>query len=335
MAKPIRWLSANTDKLTAIEDPVVARKVLDALSCKLDASRAAASTIARKRAVFFNSLELAAERGLIEANPLPKLRWKVPKTAQAVDPACVVNPEQARVLLAAVAQVGEEPAHGGTDDDEEKGKLINGRRIPKGGRLVAFFACIYYAGTRPSEALALTRADITLPDEPGEWGTLRLSRNDPEVTTAWTDTGKRESRQLKHRAAGEVRYTPITSQLAEHLRHHLDTYGTGVGGRLFVGPRGGVLKESIYADVWQAARSRVLGDEADTSPLVRRPYDLRHSCVSTWLAAGVDSAQIATWVGHSVAVLHRVYAHVIPGRDDVARARIAGILASGNAPPTV
>lgn len=100
---------------------------------------------------------------------------------------------------------------------------------------------------------------------------LRLPRNDPEVITAWTDTGTREVRQLKHRARGEVRCASRTPQLAEHLRHYLDTYGTGTGGRLFVGPRGAAVKESVYTDVWQAARCRVLGPDADTSPLARRP----------------------------------------------------------------
>jgi integrase len=315
LRRAVRWLSANTVKLTAVEDPVQARTVLDALARKLDGTRAAASTIARKRAVFFNALELAAERRLIDANPLPKVRWKVPKTAEAIDPTCVVNHDQARALLDAVAQVGE-PV------DDRQVERVNGRRVPKGGPLVAFFACIYYAGTRPSEALALTCTDITLPDKPGEWGMIRLAGNDPEVTTVWTDTGERKARQLKHRAVGEVRYTPITPPLAEILQRHLETYGTSPGGRLFVGPRGGPVKESVYTDVWQAARRRVLGDDADTSPLARRPYDLRHSCVSTWLAGQVDSAQIAAWVGHSVAVLHRVYAHVIPGRDEIARRRI-------------
>jgi hypothetical protein len=56
---------------------------------------AAATTIARKRAVFFNALELAVERGLLTVNPLTQIRWKTPKAPEAIDPSCVVNPEQA------------------------------------------------------------------------------------------------------------------------------------------------------------------------------------------------------------------------------------------------
>lgn len=58
------------------------------------------------------------------------------------------------------------------------------------------------------------------------------------------------------------------------------------------------------------------------SPLARRPYDLRHACVLTWLAAGVPSSQCAEWAGHSVAVLHQIYAKVIAGLEAAAHRRI-------------
>src|SRR5689334_3692813 len=46
----------------------------------------------------------------------------------------------------------------------------------------------------------------------------------------------------------------------------------------------------------------------DPSLLARRPYDLRHAAVSTWLNAGVAPLQIAEWAGHRVDVPLRVYA---------------------------
>jgi integrase len=54
----------------------------------------------------------------------------------------------------------------------------------------------------------------------------------------------------------------------------------------------------------------------------RRPYDLRHACVSTWLGSGVPSAQVAEWAGHSVAVLHQICAKVLAGQEASARDRI-------------
>ncbi len=53
--------------------------------------------------------------------------------------------------------------------------------------------------------------------------------------------------------------------------------------------------------------------------LGKSTYDLRHACVFTWLAAGVPSTQVAEWAGHSVAVLHQIYAKVIAGQGTLAR----------------
>ncbi|GAB1512605.1 hypothetical protein JCM33774_46470 [Actinophytocola sp. KF-1] len=55
--------------------------------------------------------------------------------------------------------------------------------------------------------------------------------------------------------------------------------------------------------------------------MARRPYDLRHACVSTCLAAGVPSTQCAERAGHSVAVLHQIYAKVIGGLEAAAHER--------------
>ena len=287
--------------------------------------------------MLFNALDLAVERGLLDVNPLLRIRWTPPKAAVAIDPACVVNPDQARALLAAVACVGD-----GTRIKPIR-KTRRGQKAPppvpykepQGGPLVAFFGCLYYAGLRPSEALALIDTDLDLPDDDTSWGLLRVARNDPEVTTTWTDNGRREARQLKHRARGEVRPAPCCPDLVALLRQHLATYGTGPGGRLFRGARGGAIKESVYTEVWQGARERAFTAPQVASPLVARPYDLRHSCVSAWLAAGVEPPQIAEWVGHSVAVLHRVYTHVLPGRDEIAKKRIEELLKpdNGTTPP--
>ncbi|WP_143218898.1 site-specific integrase [Actinokineospora bangkokensis] len=56
--------------------------------------------------------------------------------------------------------------------------------------------------------------------------------------------------------------------------------------------------------------------------MVRRPYDLRHSCLSIWLAAGVPAPQVAAWAGHSIKVLLDIYAHVVTDLEDAALGRI-------------
>ena len=63
-----------------------------------------------------------------------------------------------------------------------------------------------------------------------------------------------------------------------------------------------------------------------SSPLARRPYDLRHAAVSLWLNAGVPATQVAEWAGHSVNVLLRVYAKCIYGQDEAAKQRVQAAL---------
>jgi integrase len=54
----------------------------------------------------------------------------------------------------------------------------------------------------------------------------------------------------------------------------------------------------------------------------RRPYDLRHAALSLWLASGAPRAEIAARAGHSTRVLLTIYAHCIPGCDQIASQQI-------------
>jgi integrase len=80
--------------------------------------------------------------------------------------------------------------------------------------------------------------------------------------------------------------------------------------------------------VWHQARAMAFTAEQLASPLARRPYDLRHACLSTWLNAGVPATQVAEWAGHSVNVLLRVYAKCLDGQDEAAKHRIEQALIS-------
>jgi integrase len=90
------------------------------------------------------------------------------------------------------------------------------------------------------------------------------------------------------------------------------------------------LPTITYRRSWDRARKATFSPQQYQSPLARRPYDLRHACLSTWLNSGVPPAQVAAWAGHSVEVLLRVYAKCLEGQDDIAKRRIAEALAAGN-----
>jgi integrase len=119
---------------------------------------------------------------------------------------------------------------------------------------------------------------------------------------------------------------PIPPPQTDLLRHHLREFDTAPDGRLFPAVRGGLLGDKMYGDIWRAARVATFTPAEAASPLARRPYDLRHAAVSTWLNAGVDATLVAAWAGHSVQVLLQVYAKCIVGRDEIARRRIEAAL---------
>ena len=93
-------------------------------------------------------------------------------------------------------------------------------------------------------------------------------------------------------------------------------FGTAPDGRLFGGVRGGDLPTITYRRAWIKARQTALSAAEQASPLARRPYDLRHACLSTWLNGGLYPTQMAEWAGHSVDVLLRIYAKCVVGQDD-------------------
>src|ERR1700740_1256054 len=71
---------------------------------------------------------------------------------------------------------------------------------------------------------------------------------------------------------------------------------------------------------------RALTAAEHASPLARRPYDLRHACVSTWLNGGVYPTQAAEGAGHGGDVLLRIYAKCVVGQDELAKRRISDAL---------
>jgi hypothetical protein len=165
----IDWLRRNSRPLYDLTDAVAVRAVLDALAAKLDGKAAAATVYQRKRAVLFNLLSYAVERELIPDNPLSRIKRKVSKVVDQVDPRVVANPKQVRELLTAVTYVGR-------------------RNKERGAHLAAFFAVGYYAAARPAEGLGLREDDCTLPES--GWGALALGESRPAAGKRWTDSGR-------------------------------------------------------------------------------------------------------------------------------------------------
>ena len=194
-AGALEWITRASLPVTALQDDAAAiRLALGACARTGTGTPAAASTQRRKRAVFYNAVGYAVELRLLAANPIDRIQWKTPAVAQTVDRRVVAGPAQARALLAAVRALSDRGAH-----------------------LEAFYACLYYAALRPSEAVMLRESDCHLPGR--RWGRIDLAASAPRAGRDWTDDGTaRQARGLKHRAQHETRSIPIPPVLVQILR---------------------------------------------------------------------------------------------------------------------
>jgi integrase len=256
IAAALDWAERASLPVAELEDTATVRLALAACAKTLTGKAAAGSMQRRKRSVFSNALGYAVEQGHLASNPVDRIQWTTPAVAQSVDRRVVVSPARARALLAAVRGLSDRGAH-----------------------LEAFYACLYYAALRPSEAVMLRESDLHLPKK--GWGRIDLAASASRAGTAWTDHGTaRHERGLKHRAAHETRTIPIPPELVRLLRAHIKRYGTTPDGRIFQTARGGIIQDSAYSAVWADARAQALTPAQCRSPLGRRPYDLRHAAVS-------------------------------------------------------
>lgn len=299
-ATALEWVAKHSLPIASLADPKIARQAYTATTTSHTGEQFSANTYRNKMKGLSGAIRYAIELGHLNANPLDRITKSAPRKATTIDRRVVVNPVQARKLIEAVKEQG---------------------RGRTGAHLTAFFAILYYAGLRPSEALALRAQDCTLPKK--GWGELCFAESSPYAHKAWTNDGGYSPRKaLKHRPKDQSRTVPACPDLVKILRAHLAEYGTAEDGRLFAREDGEKIRPATYAKIWADARRDVLTKVQYDSPLGKRPYDLRHACVSTWLNAGVPAPQVAEWAGHSVEMLLSTYAKCVDGQEALARERI-------------
>lgn len=186
------WVEEASLPLVDLLEPAVIRSALDAIALRFDGDPAAANTVRRKRAVLHHIMESAVELKKLSANPLHAVKWKPPKATGTVDPRTVVNPDQVRALLDAVKQVG----------------------WTRGSRMMAMFACMYYAALRPEEASGLCRQNCDLPVQ--GWGLVTLERARPQANKRWTNSGKPTTNAVSstgpRTTLGRSRFLPSSSR---------------------------------------------------------------------------------------------------------------------------
>ncbi|MEA2385548.1 MAG: hypothetical protein QOH72_5519 [Solirubrobacteraceae bacterium] len=192
----------------------------------------------------------------------------------------------------------------------------------------ALWATAFHAGLRRGELRAL------------RWGDVDFEARVIRVERGWDDDeGEQDG---KSRAAR--RTVPILDGLRPHLAAHKLRTGRSaddlVFGRTASEPFIPSTVRRHALDAWKAANHRATeaaereGQEVEPATLLApiALHEARHTCASTFIAAGVNAKVIQTIMGHaSIVMTFDVYGHLMrDGLDDAARlANAYGAAAEG------
>lgn len=246
-----------------------------------------ASTVGRVLWLIARALDFAEDEDMIEGNPAARV--KPPKSNGNGQPT-VIAPDQVEAIRAA------------TPDARDR----------------VFVSVLAYLGLRPHEARLLKANQFGGAD-------LHLER-------ATSFDGKAQPLKKGH----EYRDVPICAALADDVA--AVKWGKGY---MFPNVHGKPWTKTDY-DNWRKRRfylaveqaNRNLTDaakKANKEPVLIpegfTPYDLRHSIVSLWYRQRIDKATIASWAGHSVAVLEKTYAHHFKTLDTLDRRTVDEMIA--------
>lgn len=113
------------------------------------------------------------------------------------------------------------------------------------------------------------------------------------------------------------RTVPLPQVVADALAAHIAAHPPGEDGTIFTTGSGRPWRQDYYGTRMFAKAVARAGIPAGTTS-----HDLRHAFVSTLLDAGMPLPQVAELVGDTLATVVEVYAHMVPGREERARAMI-------------
>lgn len=170
----------------------------------------------------------------------------------------------------------------------------------------ALWSLMLNTGIRPAEALALRWQDI-------KNGVVYVTRS-----LSWTSAGPRIE---EPKTAAGRRKIPLTADVADQLAARHGTSAVTDEALIFSTKEGNPLE-------WRVLKRRHF------KPLLKklglpdiRGYDLRHTCTTLLLEAGINPTAITERLGHrSTAYLLDTYGHVLPHQQQEATERLGALL---------
>jgi integrase len=294
----LKWLGRYSLPLSEMTVEHVDRLLGD-ISRTRAGAEVAPRTMRRRRAALSGALNFAVSRRLLDTSPLELSDWKMEEVDDAVPVSTVLNPKQCR-----------------------KAQALMRKAYP---RLEIVIATIWMAGLRPSEMFALRARNVILPKTNTKWGILRVEGAVTSAGVAWTNSGQAsEVKGLKARAKDHVREVPMPPELVAIYRKHIRDNQLQPDDLVVSSARGGFMNDSTTSRYWKEVREKMFpaGDPLRDAKL----YDLRHTCATILLTAGVEVPEVARRLGNSPIVVMREYAGVLADSQDRANAAVEALL---------
>lgn len=287
----------------------------------LDA-KLSARTVRYVHSVLHNALDSAVQWRMLSVNPTAAVKLPKRKPTRTMRP---LNEEEAKRFLTVCRA------------RDEKGKLAH--------RLGVYFEVALVTGMRPSELFAL------------HWRDVNLKAGAVTVRRSLVRTGGGKWKLAETKTERGRRSIPIPLETVEALKEWkrrqaeeriaAGSAWTGASkpteGLVFTGLQGQPLETRNLSlrDLARVAIDAGLAEELEPKPRrgKRGPkpkpryrslitlYDLRHTCATLMLAAGVNPKVASERLGHaSVAFTLDVYSHVLPGMQESATKKLGGLL---------
>lgn len=167
--------------------------------------------------------------------------------------------------------------------------------LPERYRVMALLAT--FTSLRFGELVALTRRDIDV-----QAGFVTVIRSQAQL-----NDGRMILKGPKSLAGR--RAVPIPDELLDEVKQHLERYcaDSGADGRVFVGPKGGLLRRQNFRKIWLRA---VAG--SGVTPV--HFHDLRHTGNTLAADSGATVRELMERMGHSSPRAAMVYLHISKGR---------------------
>jgi integrase len=271
IAAATTWLNENSLLLDRV-DYKRAHDMMDAITKLLSGrGNVAPDTHHRRKTACSSVFEYAIKCSYAKVNHLAD--YEVPGRNVQIDKRTILSKEECKTIVATLD---------GTSDSND--------------RMALFISIIWMAGLRPSEVLALRKSDMVSDGHGGH--ELILSRASVPCGTSYSNSGAaKDEKGLKWRAVGATRVVPVPKELAKRIRAY--TKKMKSNDLIFEsGTKGVSLSLTVFQDHWAKIR-----------PGITKMYDLRHTNASILIYAGLNVAEVAERLGHSISVCSRKYIH--------------------------